>query len=651
MPLLPVSTSRTSTPLNLQRLLFQLNSNQVALQQRYDQLSTGRKLLRYSDDPAAANRAIALQNSIERSGQLLRNAGVTSSYYQNADEALGRVTGALTEARGVAVQAAQSVLSPEEREALAITIQQQISSIVSAGNATFLDHPLLGGVLGQRPTLEIDGPTVLYGGNVARGSTLVGPNDPVVLAANGNDALGAFSIILAGKSLDAALTRDTLLSDMRGGLGVEPGVIEISDGVDWQTVDMSKASTIGDVADLIEHIDLHGRELSVSIQNDAIRIEYLDGLPGTLAIRDTNGSRLATDLAINNEDGLRVPPIIGDRLAPQVTLHTRLATLNSGAGIDVSSGIRIQQGDQVFVIDLSRAQTLGDVIAAINRSEADVHAEVNGIEGHIALHSLRSGVNYSIGENGGNVAAILGIRSSSAETKLSELGNGSGVAFDPIEADLRIVRPDGVVFDVNLDGSTTIQDVIDRIRNHPLNLDTLKVLVDLNEFGNGIQLKAPPGTGDLTVEQLGLSDAGVKLGLIPAGQTVATSVVDGSVVTIAGSDYRSLEAGGTIDTLIRLEQAVRNNDIQEISRLQGRLGEDLDRASQTRGRVGVWSQSLDQLKTSVEDQLVTLEARRSDEVDADLAKIISELTQRQTSLEASMRLIGQLSQLTVLNFL
>jgi flagellar hook-associated protein 3 FlgL len=51
------------------------------------------------------------------------------------------------------------------------------------------------------------------------------------------------------------------------------------------------------------------------------------------------------------------------------------------------------------------------------------------------------------------------------------------------------------------------------------------------------------------------------------------------------------------------------------------------------------------------NDLVQMQSQLSDERDAEIATVISNINQRQVSLEASMRLLGQTSQLTVLNFL
>jgi flagellar hook-associated protein 3 FlgL len=651
MPLLPVSTLRTSTALSTQRLLFQLNNDQLELQRQYDQISTGRRVLRYSDDPVAAGRAVGLYRGIDLGNQLVRNANSTSSFYQATDSSLGRVDNALIEARSVAVQAAQTVVSDDERAAFALTIQETINSVFAAANGMFRDQQLLGGFLNSGNAFSFSGDDILFSGTNAVARTTLGSGELSEVNVTGTEALGANSIFFEGDPLDAALDSKSRLIDLRRGKGVTPGVIQLSGGGNWVELDLRQTATIGDVADLISSVELEGRPLLATLTTDGIRIEYEDGLAGTLAIRDTQGSDLAEQLSISNPDGVSAPPIIGDRLSPRVTTHTKISDLDGGNGLDLVDGIQILQGDEVFAIDLSEAETLGEVIIAINLSGADVRAELNETEGRIRLRSLRSGVDYSIGENGGGAARALGIRSATELTRIADLGKGRGVTLNPDGPDFVIARPDGVELGIDLNGAETIDDVINLIRNHPQNQDTLRVLVDLNDFGNGLQLKAPPGADPLTVRQVGFSDAGIRLGLIPQGATESSGGIVGAVDTIIGADYDPRDAGGALDTLLRMQTAVSEGDIPEIERLQAKLDVDLDRASRTRGRVGVWSRNLDQLQAVAEDNVISLKAQLSTEIDADLATVISSLTQRQQALEASMRIIGQTAQLTVLNFL
>lgn len=651
MPLLPVSTVRTSTALSTQRLLFQLNADQLELQRQYDQLSTGRRVLRYSDDPAAAGRAVGLHRGIDHSNQLIRNANATSSFYQGADSALARVDNALIEARGVAIQSAQTIISDDERAAFALTIQETINSVFAAGNAMFRDHQLLGGFLNEGNAYDFVGEDIVFNGTNAIGRTSLGSGELSEVNVTGSDALGANSIVFEGDPLDAALDAKSRLIDLRRGKGVTPGVIQISGGGNWVDVDLREAATIGDIADLISSVELDNRPIEATLTTDGIRIEYEDGLAGTLAIRDTQGSDLAEQMSISNPDGIAAPPIIGDRLSPRVTTQTEIADLDGGNGLNLVDGMQILQGDKAYVIELAEAETLGDVIIAINQSGADVRAELNEAEGRIRLRAKRSGVDYAVGENGGNAARELGMRTATELTRIEDLGRGRGIALNPDRADFVIVRPDGVELEIDLDGAETINDVINLIRDHPQNQDTLRVLVELNDFGNGLQLKAPPGADSMKVRQVGLSDAGVRLGLVPKGAGESSGTIVGSVDTIIGTDYAPRDAGGALDTLLRMKAAVAEGDIPEIERLQAKLDIDLDRASRTRGKVGVWSRNLEQLQTVAEDKVIALKSQLSDEIDADLATVISDLSQRQQALEASMRIIGQTAQLTVLNFL
>lgn len=651
MSILPVAASRVSEPLKTTRLVSQLNADQLAIQRSFDQLSTGRRVNKVSDDPAASGRAIILQRGISRSEQLSRNAGVTESFYAATDDALKRLDQSLIEARGVTVESAQNVLSADERNALALTIRGTLNSAIAAGNAIFRDQQLMGGVLENRSALTLDGGNVLFRGTDAIAQTNVGGGGLVAVGVSGLEAMGLAGKIHQGSSLNAGLDRSTRLIDMRDGLGVKPGLIRVSDGGNFRDVDLRSASTVGDIVDVLQSIDFNGRRLRMTIQPDGLVLDFADGLPGTLAIADPPGETMAKELSLLNPLGLTAPPLVATNLAPRVTEATLLSRVNNGAGINVAAGIVIQQGDASFTVDLAQARTVGDVLIAINRSGADVLAELDPASGGIAIRGLRSGVDYSIGENGGNAARRLGLRSSTGATPLSQLDRGRGIALNTIGPDFVIVRPDGVELEMELNGARTIDDVMILIRNHPMNQDTLRVLPSLNPVGNGIQLLAPPGGNPLTVRASSSGNAAHALGLVAPGQTESRGSTVGAFAILSGADYKPLEPGGAVDTLLRLETAVRAGNMAEITRLQGLLDGDLDRSTNTRGRVGVWTQNVQQLKESADDQVILLKSELSTEIDADFATVITELQQRQATMEASLRLIGQTAQLSLLDFL
>lgn len=199
-------------------------------------------------------------------------------------------------------------------------------------------------------------------------------------------------------------------------------------------------------------------------------------------------------------------------------------TGGSGTTFDSQSGIQIQNGSVVTTLDFSAVNTVEDLLNVFNGSGAGLVAEINSNGDGINVRSSVSGGDFSIGENGGQTATQLGLRSFTTETRLSELNFGRGVTGTD-GTDLTITRNDGVELNIELSTAKTIGDVLNLINNHPNNLDGPNTVVArLSEFGNGIELidDNPPGFGRLTVSQGVLSHAGVDLGLIPPGQTEAT---------------------------------------------------------------------------------------------------------------------------------
>jgi flagellar hook-associated protein 3 FlgL len=203
------------------------------------------------------------------------------------------------------------------------------------------------------------------------------------------------------------------------------------------------------------------------------------------------------------------------------------ATAVGGGGIepDLSSGLQIQNGGKTYLIDVSGANTLEDLLNTLNGSPAQVLAELDDNGTGIRIRSRLSGGDFAIGENGGNTAAHLGVRSFTADNLLTDLNYGRGIT--PISGtDFTIRRNDGVDLAIDINGAITVGDVLERINNHPDNLDpATRVIARLAVQGNGIEIfdDNPVGGGTLQVFDAFGSDVAAELGLIPYGQNSATS--------------------------------------------------------------------------------------------------------------------------------
>jgi flagellar hook-associated protein 2 len=169
----------------------------------------------------------------------------------------------------------------------------------------------------------------------------------------------------------------------------------------------------------------------------------------------------------------------------------RAATLDSLSGGNVFSGGKITITDRSgakATIDLSAAQTIDDVLAAINNADGiEVTAAAVGDHIHLDDHTGQAVSNLKVQDVGsGTAAAILGLAGINAhadsadgtdvvkladDTLLSDLNDGQGAYFDSISADISYTLRDGTTGQIDFDPRSgaivtkqyTLGEAIDKI--------------------------------------------------------------------------------------------------------------------------------------------------------------------------------------------
>jgi flagellin-like hook-associated protein FlgL len=204
---------------------------------------------------------------------------------------------------------------------------------------------------------------------------------------------------------------------------------------------------------------------------------------------------------------------------------TASAVTSGGSGIefDQDSGLQITNGGETHALTFAGAETVEDLLNILNGSQASVHAQINADGTGIDVRSRLSGSDFRIGENGGQTATQLGLRTLNPETRLADLNYGIGVhTADGV--DFTIHRNDGVALEIDISSAKTIGDVLNLINQHPDNLDpNTRVVAQLTAVGNGIEIvdDNPLGTGQLSLERAFNSEAAWDLGILPRGQDTA----------------------------------------------------------------------------------------------------------------------------------
>lgn len=441
----------------------------------------------------------------------------------------------------------------------------------------------------------------------------------------------------------------------------------------------------------------------------------------------------------------------------------------SGTPFDKGAGIQITNGGKTYTLDFSEAETIEDVLNMINGAGAGVLAALNERGNGIDIRSRLSGTDFAIGENGGQTATQLGLRTFTDQSRIEEFNHGLGVeqwnegdpasvtfnlpgaanrltftakgygaqwngfsvqfvagppggesltydrygktltfTVDPASTslhdiatlvandpearedftlalpadefqataaqdlidlgllvtagadsrgtDFTITRADGVQLQVDIAGCVTVEDLRNRINNHPDNVPLLGFTTPalearLAENGNGIVLVDTTGPGRMTVSNTTLSRAATSLGWVPAGETAVNVDSDVAEVRLAGSDVNPLEAEGVFTALMRLQEALLTNNLPEVTRAMDMLDKSSLNSTFVRAELGTRQQSLDVLSQRLEDEDVELRSVLSLEYDADFVEIVSDIAARQAALQASLQASGKIFDMTLLDYL
>lgn len=270
---------------------------------------------------------------------------------------------------------------------------------------------------------------------------------------------------------------------------------------------------------------------------------YLTGTDAnTLAVHIQSGVSTANDViqAINQTANFNASLDLSDLgndgsgfVSDSLTDPTATATLAGGGGANFDpTGIQLVNGGKTYTISFSGDKTVQDLLNSINNAGASVLAQINASGTGINVQSRLSGSDFSIGENGGQTATQLGIRTFAADTPLSSLNYGQGV-HHTTGGDFTIQRKDGVSFTVDISSAKTIGDVLNLINTNSTNTaGGIPVVAQLNAVGNGIELvdNDSSTTAQLSVTSASSSTAAQDLGLIPVGAASST-LTAGAVAT------------------------------------------------------------------------------------------------------------------------
>ncbi len=638
MPVSPVNVARVSHNLRSFNLLNTLQANQTGMFRVQNQLSTGLRFLSPSEDPLRAATAGVLDRRMDLINSVNGHLQTANATLRDGEAAMQEGVDMLREAHNIALQAASDTLSEDERQSLATVIDAIIDSAISVGNREHLGRYLFSGHRAAVPPFELGADGVIFRGDAGR-SMVIGDTDLSEhdFTISGMEFFGAVSTEIRGiRDLDPAVRNSTRIGDLRGttGDGVRLSRIAVTDGTTRTEIDLSGAATLGDVLDRLnaEMPDT----LQATTDGRGILVQPTAGAgPVSITIEDIGGGQAARDLGLLADSATLAAG--GADLDPVLTLQAALADLSGGFGVNLAGGLTIRSGNESAVIDFGAAQTVEDVINAINVALPGVWARIAEDGRTLEIMNRVSGADLYIEENGGSAATNLGVRSLRGDTLLGDLRDGRGV--ETVEGnDLRIVTADGSAVELDVDGLDTIQDVIDALNA----AGGGAITASLATSGNGIVIvDNTPGAGPVRIERVNHSPAIDGLGLNVAATGNA----------LIGADVRPVKVDGAFTALLELKKGLEEDDGQMISAAGARLERALRGMQEVQGRLASMARSMEDRAARVDNELYAARVLSSDVRDVDVSEAVVRFQQLQTALEANLSTSSRILNLSLLDYL
>lgn len=146
-------------------LLNNLRNNYSQMDRYMEQLSSGKKINRPSDDPVVAMRGINYRSELSGVEQYDRNMGELRNWMDISDETLDQTNQALSRVREIVVQASNDTYEEKQRENMSKEIDQIRNHLIDLANTKVNGKHIFNGTNTLEPRFSEDGELLAAEGN------------------------------------------------------------------------------------------------------------------------------------------------------------------------------------------------------------------------------------------------------------------------------------------------------------------------------------------------------------------------------------------------------------------------------------------------------------------------------------------------------
>jgi flagellar hook-associated protein 3 FlgL len=289
---------RIATAYAAQAAVNSINDRQAQLAQAQSRVSSGLRVERPSDDPAAAAEAERMRSRDARIGTELRVLGQARQMLSSADTAIADANDVLQSARDTLLKAGNGTGSPADRQSLSMALQQmrdQLLGIANRGDG--VGGFIFGGQGSGSAPFSGNGLSYV----APAGTVLVGQEMAAEVAVDGRASMAAVKVPGGGTEnifdrLDAAIAAlaDSSLSQA----GAAAAAMGIVDSVDRSLAALSTARTR--VGERLGALEMHEKALESGKIDTLGRLSDLIDVDFAQAVSQLSQGATASEAALKS---------------------------------------------------------------------------------------------------------------------------------------------------------------------------------------------------------------------------------------------------------------------------------------------------------------------------------------------------------------
>ncbi|HEY8491250.1 MAG TPA: flagellar hook-associated protein FlgL [Dehalococcoidia bacterium] len=192
---------RVTNQTMIRRTLMHLEANAERLMAFQEQIATGKRVNRPSDDPSVAAQVMNYRSTLELQDQHMESIDAALRRLEATELAYGTMTDILQRARELAVRAGSGLLSQDQMQATAAEVEQLLTQAIQVGNTSVGGVYIFGGHQTTAPPFTAVGspPTaVTYNGDAGLVDMEIAPGLTITANVPGSQGLpAAFTALIS----------------------------------------------------------------------------------------------------------------------------------------------------------------------------------------------------------------------------------------------------------------------------------------------------------------------------------------------------------------------------------------------------------------------------------------------------------------------